>query len=177
MDAFQTQQWHFCTLTYHLESRESEAGRLLWCMFHPELHVEFKAYLNYREKSHHTHTQRNEWMGIKFTLLSDEFYMDTLIDCIEMILYWETALVLLMIRSTTTLWNVCVSHFTSVMEYNKWLFCKRIYQQRFKMLGKKVKFSSVLKMSQIERERVDSLGRKYVLAPKTWVKNDTDQIK
>lgn len=137
MDAFQTQQWHFCTLTYHLESRESEAGRLLWCMFHPELHVEFKAYLNYREKSHHTHTQRNEWMGIKFTLLSDEFYMDTLIDCIEVILYWETALVLLMIRSTTTLWNVCVSHFTSVMEYNKWLFCKRIYQQRFKMLGKK----------------------------------------
>lgn len=32
-------------------------------------------------------------------------------------------------------------------------------------------------MSQIERERVDALGRKYVLAPKTWVKNDTDQIK
>lgn len=85
----------------------------------------------------HTHTQRNKWMGIKFTLLSGEFYMDTLIDCIEVILYWETALVLLMIRSTTTLWNVCVSHFTSVMEYNKWLFCKRIYQQRFKMLGKK----------------------------------------
>lgn len=87
-------------------------------------------------------------MGVKFTLFSDDFYMDTLIDSIK---------ITLKVLRDCTVTSVCVSQFICVVEYNKLqLFC----EYTNKDLRQKVKFSSVLKCLKWRKDGCPCIEKK-----------------